>query len=131
MDLSADTLQAIRFRVRVATPRGYIRKLRHQYSHYFDGKRLDDLVSIFTDDAICEFGPDYGGDWIGKAQIRTNYSQYTEAAGPNFVSLHAVTSHMVTFVDDTTAHGRCYLLDLNTTEGAENPLLLFGAVQAR
>ncbi len=103
-----------------------IRKLRLQYSHYFDGKRLDDLVSIFTDDAICEFGPDYGGDWIGKAQIRTNYSQYTEAAGPNFVSLHAVTSHMVTFVDATTAHGRCYLLDLNTTEGAENPLLLFG-----
>ena len=103
-----------------------IRKLRHQYSHYFDGKRLDDLVSIFTDDAVCEFGPDYGGDWVGKAQIRTNYSQYTEAAGPNFVSLHAVTSHMVTFVDATTAHGRCYLLDLNTAEGAENPLLLFG-----
>ena len=93
-----------------------IRKLRLQYSHYFDGKRLDDLVSIFTDDAVCEFGPDYGGDWVGKSQIRTNYAQYTEVAGPNFVSLHAVTSHMVTFVDATTAHGRCYLLDLNTSD---------------
>ena len=29
-------------------------------------------------------------------------------------------------IDETTAHGRWYLLDLRTTEGVENPLILFG-----
>jgi hypothetical protein len=103
-----------------------IRKLRVLYSHYFDGKRLDDLVGLFTDDAICEFGPDYGGDWVGKPQIRANYARFAQAEGPEFGVLHAVTNHMVRLVDATTAHGRSYLLDLRTTEGVENPLILFG-----
>jgi SnoaL-like domain len=103
-----------------------IRKLRVLYSHYFDGRRLDDLVSIFTDDAICEFGPDYGGNWVGKAQIRTNYSAYTGPDAPTFSTLHAVTNHLVTITSPTTAQGRCYLMDLNTTEGIDNPLILFG-----
>jgi hypothetical protein len=45
-----------------------IRKLRVRYSHCFDGKRVADLVDLFTDDAVCEFGPAFGGDWVGKAQ---------------------------------------------------------------
>lgn len=103
-----------------------IRKLRVQYSHCFDGKRLDDLVDLFTDDAVCEFGPDYGGDWVGKAQIRSNYTRFLEREGPEFGVLHAVTNHDVRLVDATTALGRSYLLDLRTTEGVENPLILFG-----
>jgi ketosteroid isomerase-like protein len=103
-----------------------IRKLRVHYSHHFDGKRLDDLVDLFTDDAVCEFGPDYGGDWLGKAQIRANYARFAEAEGPPFGVLHAVTNHDVRLIDATTAHGRSYLLDLRTTEGVENPLILFG-----
>ena len=47
-----------------------IKELRVMYCHYFDGKMIDDLVDLFTDDAVCEFGPDYGGDWVGKDQIR-------------------------------------------------------------
>ncbi len=37
-----------------------IRKLRVRYSHAFDGNRMDELVDLFTDDAVCEFGPDAG-----------------------------------------------------------------------
>jgi hypothetical protein len=61
-----------------------------------------------------------------KAQIRENFTRYAESEGPEFGVLHAVTNHDVRFVDATTAHGRAYLLDLRTTEGVENPLILFG-----
>jgi hypothetical protein len=40
--------------------------------------------------------------------------------------MHAVTNPWIRLIDEETAHGRWYLLDLNTTEGAENPLILFG-----
>jgi len=103
-----------------------IRKLRVMYSHYFDGKRLDDLVDLFTDDAVCEFGAEFGGDWVGKDAIRTNFARYAHAEGPAHGVMHAVTNPLVRIVDATTAHGRSYLLDLNTTEGVANPLILFG-----
>ncbi len=103
-----------------------IKKLRVQYSHYFDGKCVDDLADLFTDDAVCEFGPDYGGDWIGKTQIHANFAKFAEAEGPEYGVLHAVTNPLIRIVDSTTAHGRWYLLDLRTTEGVDNPLILFG-----
>ena len=34
-----------------------IRKLRTLYSYYLDAGELDPLVALFTDDAVCEFGP--------------------------------------------------------------------------
>ncbi|MCZ6711462.1 MAG: nuclear transport factor 2 family protein [Gammaproteobacteria bacterium] len=103
-----------------------IKKLRVQYSHYFDGQLLDELVDLFTDDAVCEFGPMYGGDWVGKEQIRANYATYTEAEGIEHEVMHAVTNPWIRFIDDNTANGRWYLLDLRTAEGTENPLILFG-----
>ena len=103
-----------------------IRQLRVLYSHYFDGQKLEPLVELFTDDAVCEFGPDYGGDWVGKAQIRANYAKFLASEGPEHGVMHAVTNHNVTLVDPTSALGRSYLLDLRTTEGVENPLILFG-----
>ena len=103
-----------------------IRKLRVLYSHYFVGKRVDDLVDLFSDDAVCEFGPQFGGDWIGKDTIRANFARYARAEGPEHGVMHAVTNPMVRLIDSTTAHGRSYLLDLNTTEGVANPLILFG-----
>ena len=29
-----------------------IKQVRYLYSHYYDGNRLDDLVDLFTDDAV-------------------------------------------------------------------------------
>ena len=103
-----------------------IKQLRIKYSHYFDGKRIDDLTDLFSEDAVCEFGPDYGGDWVGKDQIRDNFAKYAEAEGPSFGVLHAVTNPLIELIDRETAHGRWYLHDLRTTEGIDNPLILYG-----
>ena len=103
-----------------------IRKLRVLYSHYYDGQRVNELVDLFTDDAVCEFGPSYGGDWVGKQQIRERFERFARREGPQYGVMHAVTNHNVTLIDEQTAHGRAYLLDLRTTEGVENPLILFG-----
>ncbi|MBT6586446.1 MAG: SnoaL-like domain-containing protein, partial [Gammaproteobacteria bacterium] len=37
-----------------------IRKLKQLYSHLMDSGQIDALADIFTEDAICEFGPEYG-----------------------------------------------------------------------
>jgi len=103
-----------------------IKNLRHLYSHHFDGKRIDDLVALFSEDAVCEFGPAFGGDWVGREEIRKNFAQWAEREGEPYGVLHAVTNPWIRLVDAETAHGRWYLLDLNTSEGAESPLLLFG-----
>ena len=50
-----------------------IKELRIMYSHYFDGKMVDSLVDLFTNYAVCEFGLNYGGDWIEKDAIRANF----------------------------------------------------------
>jgi len=103
-----------------------IKELRVMYSHYFDGKQLDELVDLFTDDAVCEFGPDYGGDWVGKAQIRANFATFAEREGPPYGVLHSVTNPWIRLIDDTTANGRWYLHDLFTREGEASPLGLYG-----
>lgn len=103
-----------------------IKTLRVLYSHYFDGQEIEKLADLFTEDAICEFGPDYGGDWVGRETIRKNFQDYADREGPPFSVLHATTNPMVQLTGPDTARGRCYLLDLNVAEGAENPLILFG-----
>lgn len=103
-----------------------IKELRIMYSHHFDGKNIDGLVDLFTEDAVCEFGPDYGGDWVGIAQIRKNFSTYAESEGLPFAVLHAVTNPWIRLIDETTANGRWYLHDLFTAEGQDNPLGIYG-----
>ncbi len=103
-----------------------IKELRILYSHYFDGKMIDELADLFTDDAVCEFGPNYGGDWVGKEQIHKNFAMYAEQEGPEYGVLHSVTNPWIRLIDETTANGRWYLHDLRTTPGAENPLILYG-----
>jgi len=103
-----------------------IKQLRIQYSHYFDGQDVDALVDLYTDDAICEFGPDYGGDWVGKDAIRANFNKWSHGEGAPYSVMHVVTNPLIRLIDESTAHGRWYLIDLRTTEGVENPLILFG-----
>lgn len=103
-----------------------IKRLRVVYSHYYDGADLDALVDLFTDDAVCEFGPRFGGDWVGKDEIRTNYAVQIKREGKRFEVMHAVTNHWVELTGPDDATGRSYLLDLRTKVGVENPLILFG-----
>ena len=103
-----------------------IKNLRYSYAMYFDAQDLDKMMDLFTEDAVCEFGPAFGGDWVGKAQIREKFAQVIGHEGPRFGVLHVVSNPWIRFIDDETANGRWYLQDLRTTEGVENPLILFG-----
>ena len=103
-----------------------IKEIRQMYSHYFDGRRIDELVDLFTEDAVCEFGAVFGGDWVGRAQIHTNFARYASAEGPQHGVMHAVTNPWIRLDAEDRARGRWYLLDLHTTPGVENPLILFG-----
>ena len=61
-----------------------------------------------------------------RRQIRENFQQWSLGEGDPYSVLHAVTNPLIRLIDETTAHGRWYLLDLRTTEGVDNPLILFG-----
>lgn len=103
-----------------------IKRLRFMYSHCLDGGDLDGLVNLFSDDAVCEFGENYGGTWVGIEEIRKNYAPFCSEAFKPFSLMHAVTNPWIRIEGDDTASGRWYLLDLNLLPGRENPLQLFG-----
>lgn len=103
-----------------------IKNLRILYSAYFDGQEIDKLMGLLTPDAVCEFGPEYGGNWEGPETIRTNFLSYMEQDEQPWRVMHAITNHFIELTGPDTAKGRCYLIDLNLEEGNENPLLLFG-----
>ena len=103
-----------------------IKTTRHLYSHYYDGGEVDKLAALFTEDAVCEFGPNYGGDWVGRDAIHANYRKFIARYGGIFNVMHAVTNPWITLKEPGRAIGRWYLLDLRTAVGTENPLILFG-----
>ena len=70
-----------------------IKQMRYLYSHYYDGNMLDELIGLFTDDAVCEFGEPFGGNWVGKEQIRQRYHDFLYGSGRAVHSqMHAVTN---------------------------------------
>ena len=105
-----------------------VRSIRRLYSHYVDGGDIESLSMLFTEDAVCEFGPAFGGDWVGREQIKVGYqSQFDLLGGDAFASLHAVTNASTVLTGDGTATGRHYLLDFVTTgDRDQNPLRLLG-----
>ena len=101
-----------------------IKRTRLLYSHLMDTKRLDDLADIFTEDAVCEFGP--FGSWHGRETIRQNYHA-VEKDLEIFFAMHGTCDHLVELTSDDTAVGRAYLFEPNTTKsGKENPFIYLG-----
>jgi len=110
-----------------------IKNLRLAYSAYFDSQDIEKLGSIFTEDAVCEFDEQYGGDWVGRETIRANYAAAAEQVGAPYNAIHAVTNPWIESTGEDTARGRWYLLDILTRQGAltsqgghANPLLYVG-----
>ncbi len=108
-----------------------IKQVRNLFSHYFDGRMLEPLVDLFTEDAVCEFGPMFGGDWVGREQIHAKFEAVMgqpgmAVHGAPYSVLHAVTNPWIRMIDGSQARGRWYLLDLHTAVGVEDPLILFG-----
>lgn len=103
-----------------------IRQLRTDYSLAMDQRDLDWLISLFTDDALCEYGP--YGSWSGKSVILENYrATFSGELAAPFTSLHLNTNHGVDILSETQATGQCYLTDIVTHVAPdENPILWFG-----
>lgn len=101
-----------------------VKKLRVLYSHYYDGCDFDNLAGLFSEDAICEFPEEYGGSWVGRDAIKANFKEQSHL--PIYSVLHSVTNPWIEIKSPTIANGRWYLHDLRTTEGEENPLILYG-----
>jgi hypothetical protein len=83
-------------------------------------------MGLLTDDVVCEFGPEYGGDWVGHETIRKNFLGYMESEGQPWSVMHAITNHIIELTGPGTAKGRCYLIDLNLADADTNPLFLVG-----
>ena len=106
-----------------------IRKLRANWSHYYDGKEIDKLADLFTVDGVCEFAEKYGGHWVGREQIRANYHRYSPPEKPRYGGLHCGTNHVIDILDPEDAVGKWFIMDFNSREGVENPIILFGVYQ--
>lgn len=116
-----------------------IKQLRIAYAAHFDAHELDDLADLFTEDAVCEFGADYGGDWVGRTAIRDNYAYQLTLVGEPFDTLHVVTNPLVRLTGADTAIARWYLLDyvarqrphleIETIGGHGAPLLYLGVYE--
>jgi len=104
-----------------------IKKLRALYSHYFDSHRIDELASLFTEDAVCEFGPPLSyGDWHGRDEIRAKYAAVAPNGAPPFMFMHAVTNPWIELTSPATATGRWFLLDLVMPPETRHPMSLLG-----
>jgi hypothetical protein len=105
-----------------------IKKLRILYSHYLDTHELEKLTSLFTEDAVCDFGR--GGAWKGHDALRRGFAeahaQYDTNRTGTYPYLHAITNHWIELTGPDSAEGRCYLLDWVTAHVDRNPLLLLG-----
>ena len=104
-----------------------IKKLRVRYGHYLDGCNADGLASLFTEDAVCNFGS--YGLWTGREEIRRNYRDTMARLYNNipYGAVHANTNHWVELTGPDSAVGRAYLIDLAPRVGAEKlPLTWVG-----
>ena len=103
-----------------------IKKLRSLYSHYFDSHQVDKLAMLFTEDAVCEFGPPLSyGDWHGRDEIRDKYAQVASGGLKPFAFMHAVTNPWVELTGSDSATGRWFLLDFVLSE-TPTPMTLTG-----
>ncbi len=120
-DLTSDEINELRELLEIEK----IRKLKLLYAHLMDSHQIDELANLFTLDAVCEFGPEYG-NWEGRETIRTNYHEVFDSS-EQFAAMHHQCNHYVDLTGPDTATGRSYLLDVVTTvESDEQPIVWFG-----
>lgn len=89
-----------------------IKALRMDYSDCVDNGLLDDLIGLFTEDAVCEFGESkYGSRWQGHDVLRQNYGDVMKEFGTPFYMMHIAANPVIRLTGKDTAKGRWSLLD--------------------
>lgn len=109
MDITAETLVELR----------RVEQLKYDYCWAYDEGDVDRLVSLFTDDAVCEL--DFFGTWRGADEIRRGYGDLMAATGIPGSRRHAVTNPAIEISGDT-ATARWCVLDLRTEQGLAQPV---------
>jgi len=99
-----------------------IQQLAVRYAQHRDAHALDALTALFAADAVCDFGPDYGGVVKGTKAIRDFFaaSMARNELGP-WGTLHLTGSHLVTLTGEGQAQGRSYLAGYSR-QAAATPL---------
>lgn len=105
-----------------------IKNLRIQYSHLLDTNQMDKVAVLFSEDATCQTDR---RPWEGRSEIQKGlekaFQDFDEKSHGSYPFMHAVTNHWVEITSQTTAKGKCYLIDLLTQRPLEDlPLLLLG-----
>jgi ketosteroid isomerase-like protein len=98
-----------------------IKQLKAEYCYAMDENRLNDLVNLFTEDAICDFEP-YFGIARGRSEILRKFQEVEDdrlAGSP--LAIHAVTNPLIR-VEGDHATGKWYLLDCIIRQGEPRPL---------
>jgi ketosteroid isomerase-like protein len=109
VDITAETIVELR----------RVEQLKYDYVWAYDEGELDRLVSLFTDDAVCEMG--FFGTWHGLAEIREGYGELMAATGIPGSRRHVVAQPDIEIGGDT-ATARWSVLDFRTEEGLEQPV---------
>ena len=98
--------------------------LKSSYCWYFDDSNLEDLLTLFTDDAVCELGT--FGSWSGRDEIASGYrAQMVDSQVPGG-RMHALSNPLID-VDGDRATGRWSLVDYDISGGSEQPIRLLAS----
>jgi 3-phenylpropionate/cinnamic acid dioxygenase small subunit len=85
-----------------------IRDLVARYNSNGDSGRFDQVVALFTEDAVMEVE---GRTYRGREEIRSIFTVTRERVRsglePGYVR-HFVSTHQIDLVDEASARGRCY-----------------------
>src|SRR4051794_12492482 len=105
-----------------------IRSLGHAYAQFRDNHDLAGLVSLFTSDAVCEFG-DLGGDVVGRDAIRKHFERSLVTYNPSgpMSSIHLSANPWIVFTAADRAEGRWFLVDFLMEPDSPQPLKFLGA----
>jgi hypothetical protein len=91
-----------------------LRQLTAKYAHYLDQHRIDELVLLFTEDAIWDGRPAGLARREGHDALREGFGG---GAGRGFV--HLTGNHMVTAFDGESAQGSEYVMAVSTGSQTE------------
>ncbi|MGD6979069.1 MULTISPECIES: nuclear transport factor 2 family protein [Citricoccus] len=107
-----------------------IRRLTHDYAWAIDNFLLDDLVALFTEDAIFDMrGFGAPAESAGREAVRAAFSAMIDSLGG---CVHLTMNHLVD-VDGDTATGRvyCHAFVLNPDGSRAENLALYEDAYAR
>jgi len=109
-----------------------IRKLKYLYAHHLDMKNLDSLLSLFTDNAVCQFGVNYG-IWRGIEEIRAGYqAEIDKVRGIDYPFMHTLSTPWIELTAEGRADGKWYLVEMITdSNNIDAPLRFTGVYTDR